>query len=35
VCYFGESIIDYPDGIMFLRCVGKTNDEIHTDQTKL
>jgi hypothetical protein len=31
VCYFGESINDYPDGIMLLRCVGKTNDEIHTD----
>jgi hypothetical protein len=31
VCYFGESINDYLDGIMLLRCVGKTNDEIHTD----
>jgi hypothetical protein len=31
VCYFGESINDYPDGVMLLRCVGKTNDEIHTD----
>jgi hypothetical protein len=28
---FGESISDYPDGVIFLRCVGKTNDEIHTD----
>jgi hypothetical protein len=31
VCYFGESINDYLDGVMFLRCVGKANDEIHTD----
>jgi hypothetical protein len=31
VCYFGESINDYLDGIMLLRCVRKTNDEIHTD----
>jgi hypothetical protein len=28
---FGESINDYLDRVMFLRCVGKTNDEIHTD----
>jgi hypothetical protein len=31
VCYFGESINDYPDGVMLLRCVRKTNDKIHTD----
>jgi hypothetical protein len=28
---FGESINDYPDGVMLLRYVGKTNDENHTD----
>jgi hypothetical protein len=27
MCYFGESINDYPDRVMFLRCVGKANDE--------
>jgi hypothetical protein len=31
VCYFGESINDYLDRVMFLRYVGKANDEIHTD----
>jgi hypothetical protein len=31
VCYFGEYINNYPDGVMLLRCVGKANDEIHTD----
>jgi hypothetical protein len=28
---FGESINDYPNGIMLLRCLGKTNNEIHTN----
>jgi hypothetical protein len=28
---FGESINDDPNGIMLLRCVGKTNDKIHID----
>jgi hypothetical protein len=28
---FGKSINDYLDRVMFQRCVGKTNDEIHTD----
>jgi hypothetical protein len=35
VCYFGESINDYLDGVMLLRCVGKANDEIHTDVFQL
>jgi hypothetical protein len=32
---FGESIDNYPDGVMLLRCVGKTNDEIHTNIFRL
>jgi hypothetical protein len=28
---FGESINDYSDGVIPLRCVGKTNDKIHTN----
>jgi hypothetical protein len=28
---FGETINDYPNGIMLLRYVGKTNDKIHTN----
>jgi hypothetical protein len=28
---FGKSINDYPDGVMFLGCVGKTYDKIHTN----
>jgi hypothetical protein len=28
---FGKSINNYPYGVMFLRCVGKANDEIHID----
>jgi hypothetical protein len=31
VSSFGKSINDYPNGVMFLRCVGKTNDKIHTN----
>jgi hypothetical protein len=29
--FFGKSINIYADRVMVLRCVGKTNDEVHTD----
>jgi hypothetical protein len=28
---FSKSINDYPYGVMFLGCVGKTDNEIHTN----